>query len=51
MTLRTRVLLCLLACAAASPAQKRAKNVIIFLADAGGLPTVSAASLHGYNEP
>jgi alkaline phosphatase len=27
---------------------KRAKNVIIFLADAGGVPTVSAASLHGY---
>ncbi len=30
---------------------KRAKNVIIFLADAGGLPTVAAASLHGYGEP
>lgn len=30
---------------------KRAKNVIVFLADAGGLPTVSAASLHGYGEP
>jgi alkaline phosphatase len=30
---------------------KRAKNVIIFLADAGGVPTVSAASLHGYGEP
>ncbi|MEJ5370061.1 MAG: alkaline phosphatase [Bryobacteraceae bacterium] len=32
-------------------AQKRAKNVILFLADAGGISTVSAASLHGYGEP
>ncbi|MGQ9918971.1 MAG: alkaline phosphatase [Bryobacteraceae bacterium] len=32
-------------------AQKRAKNVILFLADAAGIPTVSAASLHGYGEP
>jgi alkaline phosphatase len=32
-------------------AGKRAKNVILFLADAGGLPTVNAASLHGYDEP
>ncbi|MEO5923110.1 MAG: alkaline phosphatase [Bryobacteraceae bacterium] len=32
-------------------AADRAKNVIIFLADAGGLPTVNAASLHGYNAP
>jgi alkaline phosphatase len=34
-----------------APAQKRAKNVIVFLADAGGLPTLNAASLHGYDEP
>ncbi len=32
-------------------AQKRAKNVILFLADAAGVSTVSAASLHGYGEP
>lgn len=32
-------------------AQKRAKNVILFLADAGGVATVGAASLHGYGEP
>ena len=51
MILRTRVLLCLLVCASLAPAQKRAKNVIIFLADAGGLPTLSAASLHGYDAP
>ncbi|MCC7156924.1 MAG: alkaline phosphatase [Bryobacterales bacterium] len=30
---------------------KRAKNVILLLADAGGVPTVSAASLFGYNAP
>jgi alkaline phosphatase len=30
---------------------KRAKNVIVFLADAGGIPTVHAASLLGYGEP
>ena len=29
-------------------AQNRAKNVILFLADAGGIPTIHAASLHGY---
>jgi alkaline phosphatase len=27
-----------------------ARNVILFLADAGGLPTLNAASLHGYGE-
>jgi alkaline phosphatase len=51
MTLRTRVLFCLLVCTSVAPAQKRAKNVIVFLADAGGLPTLNAASFHGYNEP
>ena len=34
--------------AAKSP---RAKNVILFLADAGGLSTINAASLHGYQKP
>jgi alkaline phosphatase len=32
-------------------AQSRAKNVILFLADAGGTSTIAAASLHGYNAP
>ena len=32
-------------------AQPRAKNVILFLADAGGLSTIAAASLHGYGAP
>ena len=29
----------------------KAKNVILFLADAGGVPTVNAASILGYGEP
>ncbi|MFB3827764.1 MAG: alkaline phosphatase [Bryobacteraceae bacterium] len=32
-------------------AAENAKNVILFLGDAGGLPTLNAASIHGYNEP
>ncbi|HEY2933717.1 MAG TPA: alkaline phosphatase [Acidobacteriota bacterium] len=28
-----------------------ARNVILFLGDAGGIPTLSVASIHGYNEP
>ncbi len=43
-------LLCLPVAAAPKPA-KRAKNVIVFLADAGGTSTLNAASWHGYGEP
>lgn len=32
-------------------AGQKAKNVILFLADAGGVATVNGASLHGYGEP
>lgn len=32
-------------------APKRAKNVILFLADAGGIATLNAASILGYGEP
>jgi alkaline phosphatase len=32
-------------------ADARAKNIILFLADAGGIPTINAASLHGYGAP
>src|SRR4051794_224363 len=32
-------------------AQSHAKNVILFLGDAGGLPTLNAASIHGYKAP
>jgi len=53
----TRILLLiLLTCSATflAPGQKRperAKNVILFLADAGGLSTLHAASLLGYDGP
>jgi alkaline phosphatase len=32
-------------------AEPRAKNVVLFLADAAGIPTVNAASRFGYGEP
>ena len=31
--------------------QSRAKNVILFIGDAGGIPTLNAASIHGYGAP
>lgn len=36
---------------AADPEPKRAKNVILFLADAGGIPTLNAASILAHNAP
>jgi alkaline phosphatase len=50
LTARTllALLLCLTAATAAKPG-KRAKNVIVFIADAGGLSTLNAASIHGYD--
>ncbi len=48
----TRILIVLLLCVpAVVSADRRAKNVILFLADAGGIPTINAASLHGYGAP
>src|SRR5688500_11092495 len=32
-------------------AESKAKNVILFIADAGGTSTIAAASLHGYGAP
>src|SRR5688500_14844361 len=46
-----RVLLALLLVPVALSAQPRARNVILFLADAGGTSTIAAASLHGYGAP
>jgi alkaline phosphatase len=37
--------------AAALSGQNRATNVILFIADAGGIPTLNAASIHGYGAP
>ena len=49
---RVIALLCLSYCLVLDAAKpRRAKNVILLLADAAGIPTVSAASLLGYNEP
>ena len=46
-----KVLFVLLLVPVALSAQPRAKNVILFVADAGGLSTIAAASLHGYGAP
>lgn len=53
MRLTARTLLALALCLPLAFAQKpakKAKNVIIFLADAGGLATINAASIHGYGD-
>ena len=42
--------LLLLVCALL-PAERRAKNVILFLGDAGGLATLNAASAYAHGEP
>ena len=36
---------------AGAPSSDRARNVILFIGDAGGLPTLNAASLYGYDRP
>jgi alkaline phosphatase len=46
-----KVLIALLLAPVAMSAQPRARNVILFLADAGGTSTIAAASLHGYGAP
>jgi alkaline phosphatase len=43
------LLVVLLSCAGA--AERRAKNVILFIGDAGGIPTLNAASLHAHDAP
>jgi alkaline phosphatase len=51
MTIRTSLsLLLLLATPAVCAAQGQARNVILFLADAAGIPTLHAASLHGHGQ-
>src|SRR5262245_58045361 len=51
MWILRRTLLALILCLVPAAAAERAKNVIVFLAGAAGLPTINAASLHGYGEP
>src|SRR5687768_8468796 len=41
----------LMAIIADAEGARKAKNVILFLADAGGIPTVNAASILSYGEP
>jgi len=43
--------LCAAVCTAVLPAQQRAKNVILFIGDAGGLSTLNAVSIKGYDAP
>ena len=50
--MRLQYLAISLACAASfAAAGQRARNVILFVGDAGGIPVLSAASAHGYHEP
>ncbi len=51
MLVATGLLLCVALPGAAQTAPRRARNVILFLADAGGIPTLHAASLYGYQAP
>ena len=46
-----RALLALFLVPVALSAESRARNVILFLADAGGTSTIAAASLHAYGAP
>ena len=46
-----KILIALLLGPLALSAQDRARNVILFLADAGGTSTIAAASLHGHGAP
>jgi alkaline phosphatase len=48
---RTTVFLLLLLTCLATAAERRAKNVILFIGDAGGIATLNAASRYGHNAP
>jgi alkaline phosphatase len=37
--------------AGAAAAEKKAKNIVLFLGDAGGIPTLNAGSIHGFGAP
>ncbi len=45
------LIVCALSVCSVDAKPKRAKNVILLLADAGGIPTINAASIYGYNAP
>jgi alkaline phosphatase len=48
---RSAFLLLLAGCLVASAAERRAKNIVLFLGDAGGIPTINAASAYAHKEP
>lgn len=43
--------LLLVPAALAMAGERRAQNIILFLGDAGGIPTLNAASIYGYGKP
>jgi alkaline phosphatase len=51
VTNRLTAILLLVCALGATAADKHAKNVILFLGDAGGIPTLNAASIQGFGEP
>src|SRR5262245_45768813 len=46
-----KYLLLLAGAAAGLAAEPKAKNVILFLGDAGGIPTLNAAGIYAHNRP
>jgi alkaline phosphatase len=46
-----RLIILIVCLAPALFAAKHAKNVILFIGDAGGIPTLNAASIHGHKRP
>ena len=51
LALRLVVVSLLAVCPVLVAGQSRAKNVVLFVADAAGIPTLNAASIHGYGKP
>lgn len=51
MRIKKSVVLMMALAAVLAGKEKKAKNVVLFLGDAGGIPTLNAASLHGYGAP
>ena len=45
------LILCIGTLSSLALAQSRARNVILFIGDAGGIPTLNAASIRGYEAP
>lgn len=48
---RLALLVFIISAAAPLPAKSKAKNVILFIGDAGGLSTINAVSAYGHNAP